>query len=96
MPFKHRAALERHFIGHGEDFAVKTADEYERLAEAFMRGPLRDGARECFKRTGELVRFDPRTAEFGVLSQDGIVYTFMIARPSSDQTPLQYFLSNCQ
>jgi len=71
--------------------------EYERLADSFMTGPLREGALEC-TRDGDLVRFDPRTNEFGVLSADGHVETFMVLRPlpSSRQTALQYFQSNCK
>jgi hypothetical protein len=97
VPFKHRYDLKRHFVRHGEEFGTKTADEYERLADAFMMGPLRDGALEC-SRDGDLVRFDPGTNEFGVLTTDGHIATFMVLRPlpSDPQTPLQYFQSNCK
>lgn len=98
MPFKHRFDLERHFARHGDELLAKSADEYERLAEAFMMGPVRDGALECFRVNGDLVRFDPRTNEFGILATAGNVVTFMIVKqlPSSQQTPLQYFRSNCR
>lgn len=97
MPFKHRYDLQRHFVRHGDEFGATTADEYERLADAFVTGPLREGALEC-TRNGDLVRFDPRTCEFGVLTRDGQIATFMIIRklPGSRQTPLQYFQSNCK
>jgi hypothetical protein len=98
VPFKHRYDLERHFARHGQEFGTASADEYERLAEAFMRGPLRDGALECSRANGDLVRFDPRTDEFGVIATAGHIMTFMIVRPllSSWQTSMQYFRSNCQ
>ena len=97
VPFKHRYDLNRHFARHGEDFGAESADEYESLADAFMKGPLRHGALEC-TRDGDLVRFDPRTDEFGVLTREGHVATFMILRPlpSDRQTALEYFQSNCR
>jgi filamentous hemagglutinin len=69
-----------------------------RLADAFMTGPLREGALECTNAKGHVVRFDPRTEEFGVLGKDGKVLTFMVVRPlpSAQQTSLQYFQSQCQ
>jgi len=41
VPFKHRYDLQRHFVRHGDEFGATTADEYARLADAFMMGPLR-------------------------------------------------------
>lgn len=98
VPFKHRYDLQRHFARHGQEFGVETADEYERLADAFMAGSLRDGALECFRANGDLVRFDPRTEEFGILVTAGHIATFMIVQPlpGSRQTSLQYFRSQCQ
>jgi pyocin large subunit-like protein len=97
VPFKHRHDLQRHFVRHGEEFGSASADEYERRADAFMIGPLRDGAMEC-RRGGDLLRFDPRTAEFGVLAVGGNIRTFMIVRPlpSARQTALEYFQSKCK
>ena len=97
MPFKHRYDLQRHFARHGEEFGAASAAEYERLADAFMMAPLREGALEC-TRNGDLVRFDPRTDEFGVLTRDGHLATFMILRPlpSDRRTALEYFQSNCK
>lgn len=98
MPFKHRFDLVRHFARHGEEFRVETADEYERLADEFLTGPLRDGAMECLRSNGDLVRFDPRTDEFGVRAQAGHISTYLIARPlpHAGQTSVEYFQSNCK
>lgn len=98
VPFKHRFDLERHFARHGQEFLAETADEYERLADVFMTGTLRAGASECFRSNGDLVRFDPRTDEFGVRSVVGLICTYMIVRPlpHHGQTSLQYFQSNCR
>ncbi len=98
VPFKHRYDLERHFARHGQEFGAANADEYEARAEAFMTGPLREGVLECSRPNGDLVRFDPRTEEFGIRATAGHIVTFMILRPlpSSRQTSLQYFRSKCQ
>lgn len=98
VPFKHRYDLSRHFARHGQEFQASTADEYERLADAFMIGPLRQGALECLNTEGNIVRFDPRTEEFGVLTGAGHIATFMIVRPlpSSRQTSMDYFRSKCR
>ena len=68
------------------------------MADAFMTGPLREGALECFRANGDLVRFDPRTDEFGILTMAGHIATFMIVQPlpSARRTSMQYFQSNCQ
>jgi hypothetical protein len=99
VPFKQRHQLDRHFIRHGEEFNVRTAEEYERLADAFLLGPLPDGALQCVRpKDGASVRFDPKTAELGMLSKEGDVTTYMICQPlpSSNQTALQYFHSVCK
>lgn len=96
MPFKHDHALQRHFIRHGEEFQAGTADEYERLADEFLAGPLQVGAMECYRTSGDLVRFDPTTNEFGVLSKNGYVSTYLIHRSlPGGPTGLQYFQYEC-
>jgi len=97
VPFKHRYELERHFARHGQEFNATTAEEYEELADEFMTGALRDGAEECVRNNGDLVRFDSRTSEFGIRGVAGYIRTFMIVvpLPSSRQTARQYYLSVC-
>lgn len=72
-------------------------EEYERRADEFLQGPLREGARECTRSNGDLLRFDPATEEFGTLAPEGYIRTYMILRPLPyEGTPLQYFESNCR
>ncbi len=99
MPFKHRFARDHHFERHGEEVSAKTADEYEKLADAFMTGPLRQGMRHCVRlRDGALIRFDPATSEYGVQNADGNINTFMllVIPPTSTDTPAQYFERDCK
>ena len=68
------------------------------MAEAFLTGPLRDGLRECIRKSDQArVRFDPQTTEIGVVTKDGKINTYMLATPlrSSSQTPTGYFESQC-
>jgi len=53
---------------------------------------------ECLRSNGDLVRFDPRTDEFGVRAQAGHISTYLIARPlpHAGQTSVEYFQSNCK
>lgn len=63
-----------------------------------MTGPLGDGALECMRPNGDVLRFDPETEEFGVRSAAGRLATYMILRPlpSARQTALEYFQSQCK
>jgi hypothetical protein len=98
VPFKHRHARDHHFERHEVEVGARTADEYEKMAEAFMTGPLKEGVRECHRtRDGALARFDPATTEYGVLTTSGTINTFMllIIPPTSSDTPTQYFERDC-
>ena len=98
MPFNNRYLLERHFVRHGEEFGSKTADEYEKQAELFMTGLLREGVLECYRRNGARVRFDPATDNFGIVTPGGNLLTFMKATPlpSDRHTAKQYYELNCR
>jgi len=63
-----------------------------------MTRPLGREVLECFRSNGDLVRFDPKSEEFGIMATAGHILTFMILRPlpGSSQTSLQYFRSNCR
>ena len=98
MPFKHSYDLKRHFVRHGAEFGAASADEYEKLADAFMKDPCPRDVLECIRTNGDRVRFDPKTATFAILTTAGHLATFMIVKPLSNsrQTPLDYFHSNCR
>ncbi len=83
---------------HGSEFSVATAVEYETLADAFLGVVKEDGTLECTRKSGELVRFNPRNDKFGILTVDGYVKTFMVIVPlqNARQTNLEYFQWNCR
>jgi hypothetical protein len=90
---------------------VGTEVEYEQKASAFLLAPAATrGIRECIRKHGDLVRYDPSTDEFGVLSSLGVIRTYYIAVPChtlAPPTPMldchkgglsnwDYFLSECK
>jgi hypothetical protein len=58
MPFANLFERDLHFTKHGHKFGASDASEYERMADAFMYGPLDDDSRECVRPDGvDRVRF---------------------------------------
>ena len=76
MGFVNARQLGLHFAKHGADFGVKTAGEYEILADMFLSGPLSVPVQECRRAAGDVVRFDPMSDEYGVIDSTGIVRTY--------------------
>ncbi len=74
--FTNSKQLQRHFVDHGTEFGAVTAEEYEALADSFLGGQLREGVRECKRQRGDMIRFDPKTDEFGVLSNTLEIRTY--------------------
>lgn len=67
----------RHFTEHGGDFGAADADAYEQLADSFLGGTAPSGGvRECTRKMGDKVRYDPATYAYGVLDANGVIRTF--------------------
>lgn len=52
MPFANNFERDLHFAKHGHKFGAASADEYERMADHFMYGPLDQDTRECTRPVG--------------------------------------------
>ena len=78
----HPDRLDDHFERHGDDFGAQSAQEYERMADDFLTGPLRPGVQEKHRSNGDVVRFDAQTDEFGVVSGDGVIRTYYKPDPA--------------
>jgi RHS repeat-associated protein len=70
------AKLLDHFQRHGGDFGAKDAADYQDKAAAFLTGKPADGVQESTRENGDVVRFNPKTQEFGVISSDGTIRTY--------------------
>jgi hypothetical protein len=69
MPFANTFELEIHFKKHGHKFGAATKEEYERLADAFLFGPMSADTRECIRLNNtDRLRFDFVKVHFGVAS----------------------------
>ena len=69
------AELRHHFAEHGDDFRASNATEYEEFADIFLGSAKVEGIRECTRRCGHIIRYDPSTEAFGVLDVDGVILT---------------------
>jgi len=85
-----------HFKRHGSDFGAKSPAEYEQQASAFLTGPLPTGAFEKTRPNGDLVRYNPATEEFGVLSKDGVIRTYFKPDPAIHGYPTNLDYYNAQ
>ena len=98
VPYTQGFAADRlldHFTRHASDFSATSAEEYEFLADRFLGIPICPPILECVRvSNGDLVRFDPLTNEFGVLTISQIILTYFVRR-SSNVTPLSYFEKQC-
>lgn len=85
-----------HFNRHGSDFNASTPEEYQRMASQFLTGTPEAGVLEKTRSNGDIVRFNPATDEFGVLSKDGIIRTYYKPDPSVHGYPSNLDYYNAQ
>lgn len=67
MPFLDKQERDIHFVKHGHEFGAADAEDYERMADAFMFGALEPDARQCIRPLGgDRLRFGFFTRRLGV------------------------------
>ncbi len=67
MPFDNKWERDTHFAKHGHEFGAVDAEEYERMADAFMFGALEPDVQECIRPSGvDRLRFGFITRRLGV------------------------------
>lgn len=91
-----------HFLNHGADFGAATKDDYLRMADEFLGGPLGADTLECFRQRhdgtqGDRIRFNRDTEAFGVLSRDNVIRTYYVPDPLEHKEPdnMTYFRKEC-
>jgi pyocin large subunit-like protein len=77
------AELNRHFQKHGGDFGASNANEYERMADAFLGGSKTATAHECVRSGRVKVRYDPSDEAFGLIDSADIICTYFKPVPCS-------------
>ena len=69
--------LADHFARHGSDFGAKTQVEYEKMASSFLTKKRSEEILEKVRpNSGDILRYNPNTNEFGVLSKEGVIRTY--------------------
>jgi hypothetical protein len=75
--FRSASLLKDHFKKHGAEFDARTPAHYRRLADKFLTGSIGpDTVEKKRSSDGDTVRYNSKTNEFGVVSQDGIIRTY--------------------
>jgi hypothetical protein len=72
---------------------------YELMADAFWQTPRPPGIAEAERKgNGDVIRFDPKTAHFGVVDNTGHIKTFYPADPGFHRagTNADYFVEEIQ
>ncbi len=74
--FSSAQTLAGHFADHGTDFGASSPAAYERQTSRFLGGRPGPGVLEKTRTSGDVVRFDPFTNQFGILSARNIIRTY--------------------
>lgn len=94
--FRSAGALADHFNRHRGEFPGLQAEvEYVARADAFLGGPVAQGAFECTRSDGDTVRYNPATGEFGIMTPQGVIRSYFIAKNGDAVRGLAYFHQVC-
>lgn len=74
--FLNARQLDLHYLAHGADFGAANGTEYEQMADGFWAVPRPAHMHECMRKSGDTVRFDPRTQAYSVVDSKGVIRTF--------------------
>lgn len=93
VPFANAITLNFHFDKHKNEFSFASEIEYQMAADMFMSGPIIPPVRECFRATGDRVRFDRKTGWLAIEAPTGFLKTFHC--PSQKWKDRVYFEWEC-
>ena len=91
--FANQDLLNDHFLDHGSDFGARSETDYEMQAGNFLTDRSNLDILERSNYSGDLIRFNPRTNEFGILSPSGQIRTCYILERANQKFPsnMDYF-----
>jgi filamentous hemagglutinin len=91
--FANQDKLDDHFARHGGDFGASSPHEYQAQADAFLTSSKPVNVLEKVRANGDIVRYNPITDEFGVVSSKGDIRTYYKPDPAAHGkgTNLDYF-----
>jgi len=79
--FASRKHLESHYQKHRNELGARSAAHYDKMASRFMSGTPQQGVLQGTRSNGEVVRYNPRTREFGVIKSNGTIKTYYKLEP---------------
>jgi predicted phage tail protein len=93
VKFADQSKLNEHFAKHSSDFGSKNALDYQTKASKFLTQSKSTEVLEKVRANGDIVRFNPTTNEFGIISKNGNIRTYYKPNPSihGESSNLEYF-----
>ncbi len=76
-----------HYAKHAAEYGEIGPEEYERLASEFLLKPKDETMRECMRKNGDMLRYDPSGGNFGALTGGNRIRTFFKPVPCIDVPP---------
>ena len=91
--FLDKNRLMDHFKRHGSGVGAKNAAEYEQMANRFLSGKTPPSVLEKVRVNSNIIRYNPSTEEFGVVTKTGRVKTYYKPDPNIHgyKTNFDYF-----
>ncbi|MEC9291418.1 MAG: hypothetical protein VX730_03355 [Pseudomonadota bacterium] len=88
-------SLNDHYAKHGKRVGdVSSADAYHNAAKRFLNSPPRGTLTRIREYNGDVVRYNPKTKLYGVISKHGEIQTFFKVGPRSTKNPYGYKAEN--
>jgi len=81
--FANEQSLDKHYADHGDEVGAISEFHYESIASDFMTGPTGRGVLERVNKNGDIIRWDPSTNEFGIVTSDGTIRSYYVLDQSS-------------
>lgn len=94
MPFADAVAMNLHFQKHRNEFNFASEIEYQNEADKFMAGTVQPPTRECYRTSGDRVRYDRNSGYFAVAASNGNLKTFH--KPSERYREQCFFKFECE
>lgn len=97
--FKNNASLNHHYAKHKGEFGLISIAEYASMADEFIGAPLGEGTLECVRVGGDILRYNPKTEEYAVMSKNQEILTYFIPVPLIKHrfaTNEEYFRDECK
>jgi filamentous hemagglutinin len=98
--FRDKNQLHLHHQKHQSEFGFIDEKNYLNSADAFLGSPKSVDVLECIRKSdNSIMRYNPKTNEFGVITQDSKILTYFkpnLTNKIKYPTSLDYFKEQCK